>query len=225
MAAKTFNIKCCGFTQPDNALACVALAPLGLTHMGLIFVPNTPRAITLQQGAAITQAIKGPCQKVGVFQNADIDTVLHTVETVGLTMVQLHGTEPASQCQALMAKGIPVIKVLTADLPFTHTLAQASDYATAASIILLDKPKDSETDTAVWHQALAEQLAKHPLPGPWWLAGGLTAHNVQNILQAYQTHTCPPQGVDVASGVESQPGIKNPEQLRQFLAACLRHTS
>jgi phosphoribosylanthranilate isomerase len=195
------KVKLCGMTRPEDA---EQAAELGAWAIGFILWPGSKRAADPAVAAGISRALRRRVELVGVFVNPTLDEVVHAAEGIGLTHVQLHGDEGPSFCTAAAQRtGCRVIKALR--IRSRADIADAKRFHT--DLHLLDSPGNGRT----WDWALAaERRSKVPLI----LAGGLTPANVgEAIAQAY------PWAVDVASGVESEPGIKDPAKVRAFAAA------
>lgn len=202
------TIKVCGLTRVEDARLAVEA---GADYLGLIFVPNTPRWVSLAQAKAICEAVQGEAQVVGVFQNATLATVEETVAMVGLDLVQFHGAESV---EMTLASPVPVVQVVTVGpgqlvLPEELEARRPNLHA-----VLLDLPKGEANIQWDW------AWVPHPWPVevPLWLAGKLLPHTVGEALAQ-----CHPAGVDVASGVEAAPGVKDPEKLLAFCRAVRHH--
>lgn len=194
------RIKFCGITRLDDARAAV---DAGAWALGVILWPGSPRAGTLDVAAEIAAEHRRRVEVAGVFVDATLDEVAAAVDAVGFTIVQLHGHEGPAYCAEVARRtGAKVIKAarvrgredLQAMRPF-HT-----DYW------MLDGGGGS-----AWDWSLARAARGGP---PLILAGGLTPANVGEGIAAVR-----PFAVDVASGVESAPGIKDHDKLRAFADA------
>ncbi len=230
-------VKICGNTNlPDAQLA----ADLGADALGFIFAPS-PRQVAAKQVAEITRRLPSAIGKIGVFTTSSPERIVRTAAEAGLTGVQLHGSfDPslASAVQKLSDGRLAVLPVLrwrltpSSEAHRTHaaaetppeilsqiaTLAQVSASTTSPIRVLMDAEIDRESGGLglpfPWHKA-ASTLAQVPhLRLELVVAGGLRPENVRAAIEALH-----PFGVDVASGVESTPGQKDPDQLRHFLQA------
>ncbi|MFQ3612165.1 MAG: phosphoribosylanthranilate isomerase [Cyanobacteriota bacterium] len=199
-------VKICGITRPDQA---EAIAALGVSALGFIAVPNTPRYLSLSAMADWVGSL--PVPKVGVFLDQDPDTIATWVEAAGLTAVQLHGQESPQDCYRLgeLLPGILRIKALR--IRHLADLAVASTYTGCVETLLLDAYHPQQAggtgQTLNW-----SELAQGSLPLPWLLAGGL---NPNNIGQALSQVT--PNGIDLSSGVEAKPGDKDLGKVERLL--------
>lgn len=202
------QVKICGITKTDQA---IAIENAGATAIGFICVPGTPRYIAPEQIRLITQQLN--VERVGVFLDADIDTIRETVEISNLNVVQLHGKESPEFCQALRSLNVKLIKALR--IRSQQDLAQAQNYHAHVDVLLLDAYHPQQAGgtglTIDW-----TMLKEFNPTCEWWLAGGL---NPENILEALSLVT--PHGIDLSSGLENAPGDKNLERVHQ-LFTCLK---
>lgn len=209
------RIKICGITQPEQGLA---IAHLGATALGFICVPSSPRYISLEQLEAITTVLLAdPCgrqvDRVGVFVNASLETIATTVAIGQLTSIQLHGHEDPDFCQQVRER-FPqqeVIKAVRSRGEAAAIAAQIAPYTHRVDTLLLDA-YDPRQFGGTGHTLPWEHLQNLVLPHPWFLAGGLTPTNVRQALQWVR-----PQGIDLSSGVETAPGLKDLSKVRQLI--------
>lgn len=209
------RIKICGITQPEQGLA---IAQLGATALGFICVPSSPRYISLEQLEAIATALLADpsgrqVDRVGVFVNASLETIAATVAIGQLTSIQLHGHEDPDFCQQVRQR-FPqqeVIKAVRSPGDAAAIAAQVAPYANRIDTILLDA-YDPRQFGGTGHTLNWEHLQTLALPHPWFLAGGLTPVNVRQALQWVR-----PQGIDLSSGVETAPGLKDLSKVRQLI--------
>ena len=195
------RIKICGITKPEQGKA---IATLGATTLGFICVERSPRYVTPQQIAMITDNLPAKVEKIGVFANASQQEILTIVTESHLTGVQLHGDESPQFCQSLrqlLPSQIELIKALR--IKNLDSLTNAQIYYDLVDTILLDAyhPQllGGTGKTLDW-----QDLTNFQPPLPWLLAGGLTPDNVLEALK--RVH---PQGIDLSSGVERSPGDKD----------------
>ena len=207
------RVKICGITRLEDARLAVSL---GADALGFNFYEKSPRCLSPSEAWAILRKLPAMVSTVGVFVNWDDSSIVALAKSLRLSAVQLHGDESdviASRC----AKFFPVIKAFHTDSKFS--LAEMKRY-TAASSYLLDAAPPTEGSSiyggtgqlANWKVA-AGAAKKLPV----LLAGGLTPENVGEAIVAVR-----PYAVDVASGVESRPGKKDPSKLRCFFAEVAR---
>jgi phosphoribosylanthranilate isomerase len=201
------RIKLCGITRAEDAEHAVAL---GVWAIGLNFWPGSARRCDPGTAAEIAAAVKRRAEVVGVFVNPTLEHVAATAEAVGLSMVQLHGDEGPSFCAEVARRtGAKVIKA-------ARVHSGADIQALAAFHVdyhLLDShvpgQRGGTGETFDW-----ELTRRHRGPVPVILSGGLDPDNVAAAIAAVR-----PFAVDVASGVESAPGRKDPAKVEAFVAA------
>jgi phosphoribosylanthranilate isomerase len=200
------KIKICGITNLADAQLAVEL---GADALGFIFYPKSPRYIKVTDAANICNALPPFVTKVGVFVDELEYEIEKALNECLLNALQFHGDEPPGFCQKFAAKSIKAIRVRGEE-----SLRAAAEYDVDA--LLLDTYTDESrggTGRAFdWSLAVK---AKELLSPPIILSGGLTTANVQEAVREVR-----PYAVDVASGVEREPGSKDPEKLRRFIELC-----
>ncbi|MEO1211399.1 MAG: phosphoribosylanthranilate isomerase [Cyanobacteria bacterium J06638_20] len=203
------QVKICGITCADQGRA---IAQMGATALGFICVARSPRYITAEKIRAIVPHLPETVERVGVFVNADRAELVQWVKVAGLTAVQLHGDESPQLCRDLR-DALPAIKLIKAfRVRHSGVLEQAEAYTEWVDALLLDAYHPTQhggTGTTLDWQAL--QAFRPSIP--WFLAGGLTPENVQSAIAL--TH---PDGIDLSSGVEQAPGIKDLRKVEQLFA-------
>lgn len=204
------RIKICGITQPDQGMA---IAQLGATALGFICVESSPRYVTPTQIQQITQpllasdTINAP-DRVGVFANADMETIRATVTTGHLNVVQLHGDESLEFCQQVKT-ALPAAEIIKAfRIRNKEALAQTYHYAPIVDTILLDAYHPTILG-GTGHTLDWSILQAFKPDCPWLLAGGLNPQNVADAIAQVR-----PDGIDLSSGVEDAPGQKNLEKVK-----------
>lgn len=203
--ARVVKVKICGLTRPDDA---ALAAELGAWALGVIFAPESPRHVSIERAAEVLAAAPSGVERIGVFVNADAGEIAEAVEACGLTAVQLHGEESPQDCREIKKHtGVPVIKALA--VSGAESLERVVQFDT--DYILLDTyhPERRGGTGEVFDWNLPAALGEGFRSGRLILAGGL---NPLNILDAVRAAA--PFAVDVSSGIESAPGIKDPVQLR-----------
>jgi phosphoribosylanthranilate isomerase len=205
----TTRVKICGITRLEDASLAIEL---GADALGFNFYEESPRCIAPSDAWSILRELPALTSTVGVFVNWDSASVIALAKSLHLSAVQLHGDEPAT-ISAQCARHFPVIKAFRTGAKFSLAQFRAHN---SASTFLLDGPLSEKKSNiyggsgrlADWKIA-KRAAAKYPI----LLAGGLTPKNVAAAIL-----TIRPYAVDVASGVESRPGIKDPGKLRAFFA-------
>ncbi len=195
------RIKICGITRLEDALLA---ARLGADALGFNFWPGSKRYISPEAARAIIDRLPPFVAPVGVFVDGAPEEVARAAAASGVSAVQLHGDEPPAACAA---SGLPAVKALRVTGP--EILDLLDRYPVAA--VLLDAPSagyggsGTPCDWTVARAAAARAIVI--------LAGGLVPENVAQAIEAVR-----PYGVDVASGVERAPGVKDPDKLARFIA-------
>jgi phosphoribosylanthranilate isomerase len=200
------QVKICGVTSLDDALAAV---DLGASAIGLNFVPGGPRKIDVARARGLADAIhanKAKVQVVGVVADLSVEDMRALVRDVGLDCLQLHGDEAPDALSSLLPHAYKAVRI-----------ASAADAARAATFpgdhLLVDAKVEGALGGtgATFDWSLVADLAKRK---KLTLAGGLTPANVEVAVRAVR-----PYCVDVASGVESSPGVKDRAKMRVFIEA------
>src|SRR5919204_1549413 len=201
------RVKICGITRPEDAELAVSL---GAWALGFILWPGSVRAIDPAVAAGIGRALRRRVALVGVFVNQPLDDVERAADALGLTYLQLHGEEGPSFCAAAAQRtGCRVIKAIR--VGSVADLRDAERFHT--ELHLLDTAarglRGGSGETWDWDLA-AQRRSSVPMV----LSGGLTPDNVAAGIAAVR-----PYAVDVASGVEAAPGVKDPDKLAAFVRA------
>jgi phosphoribosylanthranilate isomerase len=193
------RVKVCGVTREADARL---LEALGVHAVGLVFAPS-PRRLTLERAAAVAGALGPLVHRVGVFANATEAEILAAVRAARLSAVQLHGDEPPELAERIRAR-VPVIKAFR-----VGGAVEPGWFAYPADAILLDGPRPGSGQAFDW-----SWLDAVPAGARVVVAGGLSPENVCGLLQRFR-----PYAVDVSSGVESSPGVKDRARVEAFLRA------
>ena len=208
----SIEVKICGLT---DAAAVKAAVEGGAAMCGFVFFPASPRNLTPKEAAELTKGVPEGVIRVGLTVDAD-DALLAEIALVAkVDMVQLHGAETLARTNEVRERfGLPVIKVLAVQGP--DDLAAAKAYQGVADRLMFDaKPPEDASRPGGNARAFEWRVLKNQTFAlPWLLAGGLTA---ENLAEAVKTSGA--VAVDVSSGVEDAPGVKNVDKIRAFLAA------
>ena len=205
-------VKICGLSTPETLD--VAL-DAGADMVGFMFFPASPRNVSLETARALGSRVEGRARKVAVTVDADDTVLAGIVAALEPDMLQLHGHETPQRVAAVRESfGISIMKVLPIEAK--SDLAAIDPYTSVADRLLFDArpPRDATRPGGLgipfdWH--LLENLN---LAIPFMLSGGLHAGNLAEALRITRAG-----GVDVSSGVESAPGVKDPEKIRAFIRA------
>ena len=208
----SIEVKICGLT---DAAAVKAVVEGGAAMCGFVFFPASPRNLTPKEAAELTKGVPEGVIRVGLTVDAD-DALLAEIALVAkVDMVQLHGAETLARTNEVRERfGLPVIKVLAVQGP--DDLAAAKAYQGVADRLMFDAkpPEDASRPGGNARTFDWRVLKNQTFALPWLLAGGLTA---ENLTEAVKTSGA--VAVDVSSGVEDAPGVKNVDKIRAFLAA------
>jgi phosphoribosylanthranilate isomerase len=201
------RVKICGLTQAEDAALAVEL---GADAVGFIFWPKSPRVTTIANVRAIGRALPGFVTRVGVFVNAPPDEVAATAAEAGLDPVQLHGDEDVAQYAGISAR-------LIKGLPLDDDAAVQRVIDLPAEVTPLVDAADRDRRGGTGRLADWSRAARVASQRPIVLAGGLSADNVADAIRQVR-----PWAIDVSSGVEDAPGVKNAARLRQLFDVLAR---
>ena len=212
MAAPRVRVKFCGLTRPADV---EAAAKAGVAYVGFVFFPKSPRHLTPEQARALALAVPPGIAKVALtvdMDDAGIDAIL---DSVPVDLLQLHGRETPDRVAAVKSRtGLPVMKAVGVAGP--EDLATLDSFTRVADQILVDAkaPKGAALPGGNGIAFDWRLIAGRRWPLPWMLAGGLTPDNVAEAVRLTGARQ-----VDVSSGVESAPGVKDPARMAAFAAA------
>ena len=208
-------VKICGLSTPETLDAAL---DAGADMVGFVFFPPSPRHLRFDVARALGQRVRGRAQKVALTVDADPAFLQSIVEALGPDILQLHGAESVAQITAIRRKfGLQVMKAVP--IAVKEDLARIGTYATVADRLLFDAraPRDATRpgglgNTFDWH------LLKNVRSGmPFMLSGGLDATNIVDALRITRA-----TGIDVSSGVERAPGVKDVDKIIAFVRAARR---
>jgi phosphoribosylanthranilate isomerase len=207
-------IKICATTSVEDGLAAIAA---GADALGFVFAPSK-RRVTAEQARAIIRELPAGIERIGVFQDETPEHIRETVEHAGLTAVQLHGDETPEMVATLFDRGprtsrIGIIKTIVVKDDFQDRFGRLCRSHQGIDSLLLDSGAGSGR-TFDWKsvQPLLTATGMRLI-----VAGGLTPENVGEAIRIFS-----PWGVDVVTGVEREPGKKDPAKLKAFVAAVRR---
>ncbi len=207
------SVKICGLTAPDHVRAA---ADAGARYLGFNFFPKSPRYVSPKQAAELTALVPVGVAKIALVVNASDEELDSITEAAPFDMLQLHGSESVDRVREIKARyGLPVIKVIgVAD---AEDLTAIDEFSEVADQLLIDAkpPKNAVLPGGNglafdWRLLAGRKYWRKP----WMLAGGLNPDNVAEAIRMTGARQ-----VDVASGVESAPGVKDPALISAFIKA------
>jgi len=209
---KLTEVKICGLMTP---VAVDVAVQAGADMVGFVFFGPSPRNLDTARAAELMARVPDGVTKVALTVDADEALLVDIVENTSSQLLQLHGSETPEHVMALKARfGLPVMKMLP--VSGVADLTAAAEYEGVADRLMLDD-KQPQDATRPGGNALAidwKVLRDFTSPLPWVLAGGLTAENVADAIRIGGA-----TAVDVSSGVEDAPGVKNTDKIKAFIAA------
>lgn len=198
------RVKICGITRPEDALLA---ASLGADAIGLVFYQGSKRAVSVQQAQRIREILPAFVSLVGLFVNPDRTQVLGVNSELHLDCLQFHGDEQADFCQSF---GMPYIKAIPVR-PDQDPLPQIRSHVRANAVLLDAYDPQQAGGTGKQFDWTVARHCVQQSPLPVVLAGGLSASNAAQAINEVR-----PWALDLSSGVESEPGLKDPERLKAF---------
>lgn len=208
----TLAVKICGLT---STAAIDAAVSAGAAYGGLVFHPQSPRNLTLEQARTLADHMRGRLRSVALIADRDDAAIEALVKTVGPDLLQLHGSETVQRTAEIRARfGLPVIKVLPIAEP--GDLNAAAAYEQVADMLMFDARPPKGALRGGGHGTAFDWkiLEGRTFARPWFLAGGLNPDNVARAIALSGASQ-----VDVSSGVESAPGIKDAGRIHDFILA------
>lgn len=206
------RVKICGLNDPYQI---VAAADAGTDYIGYNFFPKSPRYVSPAEAATLAELVRDRVSHVALVVDPNDALLAEVMAVLNPDIIQLHGSETHNRVEEVQnLTGRKVMKAVGIAGP--EDLARAQGYAAVADMLLIDaKPRIDDTLPGGNGRVFDWSLAKGFNPGiPWMLAGGLTPENVGQAIAASGAQT-----VDVASGVESAPGVKDPRLMTALCAA------
>jgi phosphoribosylanthranilate isomerase len=205
------RVKICGIASAEAADAVVRA---GADFAGLVFHPRSPRYVTGEQAAQLSARLKGRVRVVALLSDPKDDEIAAAIKSANPDFVQMHGRETPARVAEIQARfGRPVIKAIAvADV---DDLASVPQFERVADMLLFDaKPPPAAVHEGGHGAAFDWRLLRgRTFKRPWLLAGGLNPENVARAISASEAG-----GVDVSSGVETAPGVKDASLIQRFVA-------
>jgi len=205
------RVKICGLTSPE---AIKGAAQAGATYGGLVFYEKSPRHLSLAKAREVALAAPPGFAKVALVVNPQDAFLEEMLSQVPIDILQLHGAEQPQRVQQIkQSTGLPIMKAL--GIATAQDLREIDRYAEICDQLLIDaKPAPGAKLPGGNGLAFDWQLLEnHTWKIPWMLAGGLTPDNVAQAIRVTQARQ-----IDVSSGVESAPGLKDMDKMRNFVA-------
>ncbi len=208
--AMSLLIKICGLSTPETLEAAL---DVGTDMVGFVFFPPSPRTLNFSQASSLSGQVRDRALKVALSVDADDALLEGIVEHLAPDILQFHGKETPERILAVKARfGLPVMKAIHVSEP--ADLSAVATYEASADRLLFDArpPKGAVLpggNGAAFDWTVLDHVATSR---PWMLSGGLT---VENVAEALRVTKAP--GIDVSSGVETAPGVKNIELIQQFV--------
>lgn len=206
------RVKICGLKEAEHVKVA---AEAGASYVGFVFFEKSPRNVTLDQARALALEAPIGVAKVALTVNVDNAFLDQLTQDVPLDMLQLHGKETPERVAEIKARyGLPVMKAI--GIATQEDTKQIDIYGEVADQLLVDAkaPKDADLPGGNGLSFDWELVKRKFWPKPWMLAGGLTPENAALAVQMTGA-----KQLDVSSGVESAPGVKDPDLIRAFLEA------
>ncbi|MCB1390366.1 MAG: phosphoribosylanthranilate isomerase [Rhodobacteraceae bacterium] len=209
------RVKICGLSRPQDV---AAVAASGAAYGGLVFFARSPRAVSIAQARDLSLGFPVGLARVGLFVDPDDAFLTAVLDEVPLDVVQLHGRETPERVAEVKARHrLPVMKAV--GVASAEDLPALVAHGRVADMLLVDAkpPRDAVLPGGNGLAFDWRLIAGRRWPVPWMLAGGLTPENVADAIALTGARQ-----VDVSSGVESAPGVKDPGRIAAFAAAAMR---
>jgi phosphoribosylanthranilate isomerase len=216
-------VKICGLSTPETMATAL---DAGADMVGLVFHPKSPRFVSLAVAAELAEMARGQALVTALLVDPDDETVRRIAGVIDPDVIQLHGSEDADRIREVTALADrPVMKAV--GVATANDLAAIPPLAKAAASILLDAkpPKDAAYPGGHGRPFDWLSLAALDPRQEFMLSGGLTPENAADAIRAVRDQGNALQGVDVSSGVESAPGIKDAKKIRAFVENAHKATS
>ena len=205
------DVKICGLSTPETLNVAVTS---GARFVGFVFYPPSPRNVSFDTAWNLARAVPTGVRSVGLFVNPDDEQLERIVTGIQLDMIQLHGDETPGRINEIKQRfAMPVIKAIR--VASEDDLADVTGFEAAADWLLFDaKPPNATLPGGTGESFDWNILKNREFKKPWMLSGGLDEKNIKEALNILK-----PNAVDISSGVESAPGVKDPEKIKAFIEA------
>ena len=209
-------VKICGVKTPEALQAAIDAEA---DFIGFVFYARSPRNLLPAQAASLTSRVPGHIKTVGLFVDSTDDEISAVLKVAKLDILQLHGSETPQRIAQVKAQfGLPVMKAIKIAAP--EDLISIGAVQSVADWVLFDAKVDEKSLLPGGNGVAFDwQLLKNlKITKPWMLSGGLNARNIEAALSALT-----PDAIDVSSGVEDAPGVKNAAKIREFIELVKSH--
>lgn len=205
------SVKICGLSEPENLAVAINA---GARFVGFVFYPPSPRNVSFDIAWNLARAVPTGVRSVGLFVNPEDEQLERIATGIQLDMIQLHGDETPGRINEIKQRfAMPVIKAIR--VHDERDLDDLEGFEAAADWLLFDaKPPNATLPGGTGESFDWNILKGRTFKKPWMLSGGLDSNNVKDAL-----NTLKPNAVDISSGVESAPGVKDAEKIESFIKA------
>jgi len=203
-------VKICGITRAEDA---EQLVDAGVDAMGLVFVPQSSRALSMDAAKQLAELVGSDIQRIGLFMDASPEFIKEVLDQVPLDALQFHGQETPAECEQFERPYLKALGLADA-IRDEDWLKRASGYQNATALLIDSHASGQMGGTGQSGDWDRLKRLTASLDKPWIMAGGLGPHNVHQAILA-----CSPDGVDLSSGVESQPGHKDHGKIEALMSA------
>ncbi len=204
------DVKICGIKTPE---ALKAATENGARFIGFVFHRPSPRNVSFDTAWNLARAVPTGVRSIGLFVNPDDEVLQHITSGIPLDMIQLHGQEtPERVAQIKESTAMPVIKAIS--IAAADDLNQIAGYEAVADWLLFDTKTTDGASGGTGQSFDWQILSGRTFKRPWMLAGGLNEANVAAALSILK-----PDAVDVSSGVETEPGVKDAQKIKKLINA------
>ena len=208
----SLTVKICGLSTPETLDAAL---DAGADMVGFVFFPPSPRHLQFERARSLGERVRGRAQKVALTVDADDAFLQSVVEALRPDILQLHGSEPVPRLQAIRRRfGVPLMKAVPVSV--RDDLERIDTYAAVADRLLFDArpPREATRPGGLGNPFDWRLLENVRTAVPFMLSGGLDVGNVGEALRITRA-----SGIDVSSGVERAPGVKDVEKIIAFVRA------
>ena len=210
--SKSLNVKICGLNNKETVEVAVKA---GASHLGFIFYPPSPRSLTPKEAGYIASTTPNHIKRVAVIVDARDDLINDIIQSLSPHILQLHGSETTSRIQEIKEKfKLPIMKAIK--VANFDDIKSSQQYNDSSDFLLFDaKPPILSKDSLPGGNGISFDwglLGSAKIKKPWFLSGGIHVGNVHQAIKITGS-----KSIDISSGVEDQPGVKNVEKIEGFM--------